>query len=202
MYFVNFLKNIFKSYSSKSKFNNLLCVIGDSEIRENIILIANYPFEPSIAYPEKLIKAVEIDSICLDFGALRVKVKDDIIFVSAEKKDQLKSFVERNKIPLCDYSWNWDWILEPYLDTEFTEENNQQITSRLLENGFSKIEIDTIRKEVEKQMHTYNFDTMLWDWCSLSLFDVLSAMRAKYTKEEFREFYKRAIEVENRKKLV
>ncbi|WP_298312307.1 hypothetical protein [uncultured Aquimarina sp.] len=178
----------------------MFCEIGDSEIHESTIFISNYPFEPSIAYPEKLIKATKIDTICVDFGTLKIKIKDDIIFVSAEKKDQLKMFAERNNIPLIPYSWNWDWILEPYLDTEFTEENNKRITARLLENGFSKTEIDIIRKEVGKQMYKYNFDTMLWDWCSLSLFDVLSAMRAKYTKEKFREFYKRAIEIEKREK--
>ncbi|WP_299211076.1 hypothetical protein [uncultured Aquimarina sp.] len=197
---MKFFKNIFKSKIIKIKSNNLFCGVGDSEIHENTILISNYPFEPSIAYPEKLITVTEIDAICVDFGTLKIKIKDDIVFLSAEKKDELKMFAERNKIPLSAYSWNWDWILEPYLDTEFTEENNKQVTARLLENGFNKIEIDTIRNEVGKQMYIYNFDTMLWDWCSLSLFDVLSAMRAKYTKEEFREFYKRAIEIEKREK--
>ncbi|MFD2561620.1 hypothetical protein [Aquimarina rubra] len=197
-----FFKNLFKSFSTKVNTNNLLCGIGDSEIHENTILISNYPFEPSFAHPEKLIKAIEIDAICVDFGALKIKIKDDIVFVSVEKKDALKTFAEKNNIPLIPHSWNWDWILEPYLDTEFTEENNKRVTARLLENGFSKIEINTIRKEVGKQMYKYNFDTMLWDWCSLSLFDVLSAMRAKYSKEEFREFYKRAIEIEKRKKTV
>lgn len=37
---------------------------------------------------------------------------------------------------------------------------------------------------------------------SLSLPDVLSAMNALYTKEKFREFYKKALEIEKRNKTL
>ena len=42
-------------------------------------------------------------------------------------------------------------------------------------------------------MYKYNFDTMLWEWVGFSAFDVLRAMRTKYDKDEFREFYKRVM---------
>ena len=47
-------------------------------------------------------------------------------------------------------------------------------------------------------MLKYNFDTMLWEWISLGLPDVLQAMRVKYSDEEFEEFYKRAMTIENK----
>lgn len=177
---------------------NLLCGIGTSEIRESSIVITNYPFEPSIAYPEKLIGAAEINSICVDFGPAKIKIGDDIIFVTAESKEELKKFAERNKIKLSKPSWNWDWILEPYLDTELTEETKNNSTKRLSDNGIDPNEVAILRAEVGSQMYTYNFDTMLWDWASLGLCDVLSAMRVKYNKEKFREFYRKAMEIENR----
>lgn len=179
---------------------NLLCGIGKSKITYTEILIFDYPFEPSIAYPNKTIKANEIDFISLDFGVCKVYIANDIVFVSAEKKDKLRDFAESNKIKLTEHSWNWDWVLEPYLDTEFTQENEQRVLERLVENGIEKQEVDQIRAEVAKQMHKYNFDTMLWDWSSLSLIDVLSAMRAKYNKNEFKVFYKKAIEIDKRNK--
>lgn len=208
---MNFLKNILKSIkkeTSKGAFfnlteyemKNLLCGIGKSKIAENEIEISDYPFEPSIAYPNKTIKANEIDAMSVDFGVCKVYVTNDIIFVSAEKKEELKKFAERNNIKLTEHSWNWDWILEPYLDTEFTQENEQRVLKRLEENGIEKQEVDQIRAEVGEQMYKYNFDTMLWDWCSLGLTDVLSAMRAKYDKSKFRDFYKIAIEIDKRKK--
>lgn len=206
---MNFIKKIFKSKKKKSlkgaffnaseyEMKNLLCGIGKSEIQENKILITDYPFEPSVAYPQKKITVKEINSICVDFGVSKIYIANDIVFVTAEKKDELKKFAERNKIELSKHSWNWDWILEPYIDTEFTEEIKKQVSERLNENGIGKLEVDKIRSEVAKQMYKYNFDTMLLDWCSLSLPDVLSAMRVKYNTEEFREFYKRALEIDKR----
>lgn len=204
-----FLKDIFNLKRKESSLNSnrsleffnakkLLCGIGKSEIRESEILITEYPFEPSIAYPTAIISAKDIDSMSLEIGVCKVHTKNDIIFVSAELKEKLKQFSKSNNIRLMPQSWNWDWILEPYLDTEFTKENEQRALERLLENGFTAKEVDSIRAEVKNQMYAYNFDTMLWDWCSLGLSDVLSAMRAKYGKEQFREFYKSALEIEKR----
>ncbi|GAA0732921.1 hypothetical protein GCM10009430_46560 [Aquimarina litoralis] len=193
-----FFRNIFKKRTKKIIPTLLFSGIGVSEINEKDIWVYNYPFEPSFAYPEKRISAKDIVSICIAFGTARVILKEDIIFIAAEKKDDLKTFAHKNNIPLSAYSWNWDWILEPYLDTELTEEYQQQVQVLLLENGFSLNEVQMIRKEVGKQMYRYNFSTMLWEWCSLSLPDVLSAMNALYTKEKFREFYKKALEIEKR----
>ncbi|MCL5127740.1 hypothetical protein [Algibacter sp. L4_22] len=179
---------------------NLLCGIGKSDIRENEISITEYPFEPSVAYPEKIINASKINFISADFGLCRIYVDNDIIFISSEQKTELLKFSEINKIKLINHSWNWDWILEPYLDTEFTADNEKRIEKCLNEVGIDKIETKKIRSEVGKQMYKYNFDTMLWDWCNLGLCDVLSAMRVKYNQNEFREFYKRAIEIDKRSK--
>lgn len=184
--------------ASGPEIKKLLCGIGESEIRENEIIITEYPFEPSVAYPERILSAKEIDAISVDFGVCKIYLEGDIVFVSAEKKEELKAFAERNRISLVTHSWNWDWILEPYLDTEFDSEHQAQAAQRLLENGIKKHEVDDLRKEVGKQMYKYNFDTMLWDWCSLGLADVLAAMRAKYNKEEFRTFYNKALEIEKR----
>ncbi|MBW2960552.1 hypothetical protein [Mesonia aestuariivivens] len=184
--------------SSNYEMNNLLCGIEKSEIQENEIYISEYPFEPSVAYPHKLINAKNINFISAYFGLCRIYVDHDILFVTAEQKTELLKFAENNGIKLKKHSRNWEWILEPYLDTEFTTEDEKRVERLLTEVGIDKIETEKIRKEVGKQMYKYNFDTMLWDWCSLGLCDVLSAMRVKYNKIEFRDFYKRAIEIDNR----
>ncbi|MFD2586043.1 hypothetical protein ACFSQJ_03830 [Croceitalea marina] len=139
-----------------------------------------------------------MESICIEFGVCKIHVAGDIVFVSSEKKEELRDFSIRNTITLSKHSWNWDWILEPYLDTEFTAANEKMVEQRLVENGFKIAEIENIRNEVGKQMLKYNFNTMLWDWSSLGLADVLSAMRAKYNRERFRAFYMRALEIELR----
>lgn len=44
-------------------------------------------------------------------------------------------------------------------------------------------------------MLKYNFDTMLWEWGGFDASDVLRAMRTKYRKEEFEDFYRRVMEI-------
>lgn len=180
------------------KIKGLICGIGNSEIQDDVISITEYPFEPSVAFPEKIIKADEIKSICADFGMVKVYVENDIVLVSAEYKESIKSFATRHEIPLAKETWNWDSILEPYLDTEFTEENQKRAWERLAGNGFEKSEVESMRKEVGASMYVYNFGTGLWDWVSLGLSDVLAAMRWHYDKEAFKDFYKRAIEIDQR----
>lgn len=196
------IRNFLKVPSSENKTKTLLCGIGQSNITDHNIQIYNYPFEPSIAYPNRTIKANAITSMAVDFGVCKLFVENDIVFISAEKKDILKKFAQKHNIPLTNHSWNWDWILEPYLETQFTQAHEQRTLKQLQENGISEHEVKTIRNEIGKQMYAYNFDTMLWDWCSLGLADVLAAMRATYNKREFRDFYKRAIDIDTRTKKV
>ncbi|MBL3656132.1 hypothetical protein [Fulvivirga sediminis] len=207
---MNFFKSLLKSKenpktgalfgSTEYELKNMLCGIGDSEIFESTIKISNYPFEPSSVYPEKEISANEINSICTDSYPPLIKVKDEVIFISREYFEDLKNFRERNKIPPFEATRNWDWLLEPYLDTEYTEQTDKRLNDLLSKNGILKDEIDSIRNEVRDQMYKYNFDTMLWDWGGLGLADVLAAMRVKYNKAQFAEFYKRAMEIEVRTK--
>ena len=202
---MNFIKKIFKGKKSGAFFNatdyemnNFLCGIGKSEIREHKISISEYPFQPSIAYPNKLISANEINFISTEFGICRIYTDNDIVFITSEQKSALLSFAKTNNIKIKKHSWNWDWILEPYLDTELTAEEEKRIEKNLNGVGIDKIEIQKIRDEVGKQMYKYNFDTMLWEWCSLGLYDVLAAMRVKYDKVQFESFYKKAIEIDKR----
>ena len=85
-----------------TKIKNLFCGIGESKINENEIEISDYPFEPSIAYPRKIIKAKEIDFINVDFGVCKIYVAEDLVFISAERKEELKEFAENNNIKLIE----------------------------------------------------------------------------------------------------
>ena len=89
----------------------------------------------------------------------------------------------------------WGWILEPFLDTEFTAETDQRLTRLLESYGMTVENVQYLRAEVATQMVKYNFDTMLWEWVSFNASDVLRAMRVKYNKKEFRDFYKRVMEI-------
>jgi hypothetical protein len=172
---------------------NYFCGIGESEILENEIKITKYPFEPSIVYPEKTLPAKDIKAICYSHP-ITLKVENEFIFISREQLEAIQIFVANHNIPIIEQNWNWSWLLEPYLDTEYTAEDDEKITNLLIENGFSKQEISKIRNEVEQQMYKYN--SILWEWIDLNLLNVLQAMRVKYNKTKFRDFYQRAMQIE------
>jgi len=184
--------------SSANELENFFCGIGKAEISASTITFTNYPFEPSLVYPNKSIKAEHITAICLEAYPPLVRINEEVVFISKEQAADLKTFLEDNSIPTFKPSRNWDWLLEPFVDTAHTKEEEQRIIDLLVKNGVTESEINNIRKEVEKQMLKYNFDTMLWDWAGLGLLDVLSAMRVKYGKEQFADFYQRAMEIELR----
>jgi hypothetical protein len=115
--------------------------------------------------------------------------------LSAEKKTELENFATKNNIKTVERPMIWEWILEPFLDTEFTPETDQRLTNLLENYGLTVDKVKTLRAEVETQMLKYNFDTMLWEWGGLGASDVLRAMRTKYNKDEFKDFYKRVMTI-------
>lgn len=178
---------------------HFFCGIGESEIKEASIKIWNYPFEPSNIFPSKEIQADEIEEVHLDQYPPTVRVNNELIFISREKVDQLKEFAKANQLKISERASNWDYLTEPFLDTEHDAEQKAASINSLMRNGFTEMEIFEIRKEIGKQMTKYNFDTMLWEWGILGLTDVLSAMRPSLNKEKFKAFYWKAMEIEQRK---
>ncbi len=195
----NKIASFFKpSTNSEEKFD---FGIGKSMIKENSIKIWNYPFEPASVYPSKEIQSEEIEAIHLENYPPTLKVDKELIFISRASVNQLKEFAKRNGIKLAERPSNWDYITEPFLDTEFDDNEKEATLKSLIKNGFTKKEITEIRKEIGDQMYKYNFDTMLWEWVHLGLSDVLAALKPKLNKKDFEEIYWRAMEIEQRKSI-
>ncbi len=200
---LNLIKNIFKERkgtffnANNKELNNFFCGFGICKIEKDKISIKKYPFKPSLANPNIILNADEITSITLKSSPPQLLYKNDWIFISAEKLDELKKFAGINNIKISDKNWTWDSILDPFLDTEHTQEETENTINSLIKKGVSKEVVIKIREEVSDQMYKYNFDTMLWEWVSLGLSDVLQAMRVKYSDKEFKEFYNKAMLIEN-----
>ena len=192
----------------KAELKELLISLGKVTIGDDFIKIENYPFEPSVAFGahqgwlwskmgrsrQAVFRADQIDDIDCKFNPA-IRMNDELISLPDTMKSELKNFAQRNGIKTVERLSVWSWILEPFLDTEYTNETDQRCT-RMLENcGLTADQVQSLRKEIETQMLKYNFDTMLWEWCFLGLDDVLRAMRTKYNRDEFRDFYKRAMSI-------
>jgi hypothetical protein len=203
---MEFIKRLFKTNkrpsdswamfsTSKTEVKELLVSMGQLTIGDDFLKIENYPFEPSIAYKQTIFKTNQIDDIDSKSYPPTFRVGNELIFLTSEKKIELGEFATKNNIKTVERSWIWDWILEPFLDTEFTNETDQRLTKLLESYGLTKDQVKSLRAEVETQMLKYNFDTMLWEWGGFGASDVLKAMRTKYKKGEYEDFYRRVMEI-------
>lgn len=181
--------------TSKSEVKELLVSSGKLIIGNDFLKIEDYPFEPSIAHKQTIFKTNQIDDIDIKSYPPTFRVGSELIYLTSEKKVELEEFAKKNNIKTIERPMIWGWILEPFLDTEFTTETDQRLTKLLDNYGLKTDQVKSLRAEVETQMLKYNFDTMLWEWGGFDALDVLKAMRTKYSKDEFKDFYGRVMEI-------
>ncbi|WNJ20559.1 hypothetical protein [Pontibacter sp. G13] len=177
---------------------HMLGGIGEVQIESDRIRFLQYPFEPSVVFPANTLMASEIHSICPDGYPPMIRVGEELIFISRVHHEALKAFAQRNQLMEFTHTRNWNHLLEPFLDTEYTPDWDRKMTERLMTNGISPAEIRDLRTEVKELILAYNFDTGLMDWANLGLSDVLAAVQKRYDRESFQRFFQRAMEIELR----
>ena len=181
--------------SPKDELKEMLAPTGDVIVGDDHVEIRNYLFEPSVAFGRPTLRAAEIDDVDLTAHPPTLRIDRELIFLTAEKKAELEAFAQRNRVTTVAREPIWGWILEPFLDTEFTRVNEARLERLLAAHGLDPGIIGDIRKEVEGQMLKYNFDTMLWSWTGLGACDVLRAMRTAYDRDVFGVFYRRVMAI-------
>lgn len=181
--------------TSKEEIHAMLDNKWEFEIEPDKIIIYNYPFKPSLAFKNAVVFSTEIKNIDVNAYPPTIRVGNELIFISKKHKDKLILFSNFNQLPIVERNDIWSWILEPFLDTEYSDETDKMLTEKLLKYGLVESEVFKIRQEIKVQMLKYNFDTILWEWVYLGALDVLFAMRSKYNTEQFTDFYTRVMNI-------
>lgn len=172
------------------------------DFSESGIAFAQYPYPAaSLAATGKVAwsHVVSIDSTATP---PEIRVLGEILFVPAPMREALVEWSVRHCVAHVRHIDVWALLLEPYLDTAFTDDDADR-TLRVLEaNGVTNTEVAQVRTEVGICMRRYNLESGLWDWCHLGLLDLLEAHRGVLTGEScrldddaFRRFYRRAMEL-------
>lgn len=99
----------------------------------------------------------------------------EILFVPAPQRDALAAEAARHGVPSTDAVDVWDLLLEPFLDTWFDEKHQAWSLATLAAQGIAPAEAQALRDRCAAPMIAYNFDTGLWDWVHLGLYDLLQA---------------------------
>ncbi len=185
--------------------------MSDTEIKfsPDGIEFLSYPYPPSSVYPSGKIDYAAISEIDADAAPPEIRTSREIFFIPATMKEELRRVAAHHGISTVKRIDVWDLLLEPFLDTEFTEEQQERSLKRLEECGIRREESTEVRRFVARAMEAYNFDSMLWDWCHLGLSDaldafrgVLSGRRHRLSPRQYEAFYWRAMELARKGKVM
>jgi hypothetical protein len=141
------------------------------------IVFTTYAFPWASLHPHGVLRACDIRDAWLEGGPPEIRTRSgETLFASRDDRAALAEFCRRHSIPLVRRLDVWGNLLEPFLDTEFGPDHAAATDARLRAAGLPQAEIDSIRARLTPLMRSYNFDSGLWEWCDLGLFDLLNAL--------------------------
>ncbi len=173
---------------------------------EEHIEFHDYPFSAATVYPHGRVPHDQITEVLLDRFPPEIRLPNgETLFVSAVYKEVLGEFAHKHQIPVVSRIDTWALLLEPFVDTE-TKEAEQEKTYRMLEeSGISRAEALKIRDSVNDLMIAYNYKSMLWDWFHLGMHDllngycgVLTGDAYKLSRRQFQTVYWQAMDIANK----
>jgi hypothetical protein len=182
----------------------------DIEFRPDGVAFRDYPFAPALVYPSGVVSYNAVREVLPEMWPPEIRTHSgEVLFVSATQKDQMLAAAARHALPIVRRIDVWALILEPFLDTEFSEQSQQRTFEILHENGISRELCEALRQELGPAMHHYNFATFLWEWVHLGLYDLFSAMSSVSSNllawrkgRSFATFYWEAMEIAGRGRII
>ena len=143
---------------------------------EDHICFLRYEFPGATVYPTGMVTPAQIRDADWKTWPPEIRTtRGETLFVLRGNQADLEQFCQRNGVTWKYRPDTWSDLLEPFLDTWFDPEHERATDKRLRDAGFSAAEVDDIRQRLTPLMNAYNFDSMLWEWVDLNLFDLLSA---------------------------
>ena len=156
---------------------------------------SDYPFPPSAAHGGRLIPWATVrDADPASFPPeIRLHTGETLV-VNALQRDELATELALRGVRIVARPDVWGWLLEPYLDTEFSPSDQARTLEHLTAAGIARGEVDRIRREVGGFVLAYN--ALQWEWIHLGLSDLLFARMSPWTRltrglrgERFSDFY-------------
>jgi hypothetical protein len=135
-----------------------------------------YDFPGATVHPTGFLTPAQIRDA--DGKTVRPEIRTalgETLFIPRKQESELEEFCRRNDVAQRHRTDIWSDLLEPFLDTWFNPEDELATEKRLCAAGLSQDEVAEIRQRIAPLMRAYNFDSMLWEWVNLGLFDLLNA---------------------------
>ena len=150
----------------------------------------DYPFWPASIYPNGILAWEHVREIVPDAFPPEIRTRQgEVLFIAKGEEAALLESARHYGIPAVKRVDVWSLLLDPFLDTEFDDKIQAACASILSQNGIDATHSSAIRERFSSLMDAYNFDTGLWDWLHLGLYDLLLAHCLFPTHSDFRAVY-------------
>ncbi|MFD4676405.1 hypothetical protein ACFWNN_42255 [Lentzea sp. NPDC058450] len=140
------------------------------------IVFSSYRFPWASVAPHGVLRASDVRDVSCSFSPFEIRtVAGETLFLTGDPAG-LKAFCARHDVPSVVRFDVWGNLLEPFLDTSFSASDVAATDARLAGVGLPEADVRSIRERVGPLMRAYNFDSMLWEWAHLGLYDLLDAL--------------------------
>ena len=204
------LSNIFDKIfaKNKQKRQNTAQMPPSTIIQNDKIIFNDYPYKPSsVCKSNGVLLAKDIVAYITLPNAFVVVNRHlgapfyELIAMRYATSDEIATFAKRNGLRKLNHTDNWIYLLEEYLDTEYSQETHENFMERLRKNGFLAQEITAIKAKEGKMVDWCN--GFAWEWIMLDVFYLLHFElhnpkgKIKYLlfPKKFDDFYKRAMTI-------
>lgn len=158
----------------------------------------DYPFPGASVHPSGLVPWSDVREVDPQATPPEVRTCDELFFVPGSHRDELARRAAAHAVPIVRRVDVWALILEPFLDTTTSADDEERTLDRLERAGVPWADAVGLRAHFAPAMVAYNFTSMLWAWAHLGSYDLLLALRGVLTggshrlgDADFAEVYRR-----------
>jgi predicted metal-dependent HD superfamily phosphohydrolase len=165
------------------------------EVRDAEIFIAEYPFAHASVFPGGVVvPAARVTAIFDSItDAAFVLDGNEIVFLPKGCKADLQALASRQGIPCPRIYEVWSRLAAPYLDTEYSAEEEARDFQSLAERGYDSKEVQELRRLIQSTMLAATWFTFEWGFYTTQ--DVLRAVALLSPRELTAELYRTIMEV-------
>lgn len=171
------------------------------------VIFKSYPFPGASVFPSGSVPYSNIRDVDPSTAPPEIRLHTgETLFIPADLREEFEAAITKHKLKVYKRVDVWEFLLEPFLDTNFTKEESEQTFKKLEEVGVSRKEAKRIRLKVGLKMFAYN--SIHWDWVHLGLSDLLDAylpirpLRSfSFLNYRFRRLYSFAMVIAERGRL-
>jgi predicted metal-dependent HD superfamily phosphohydrolase len=167
----------------------------EGEVREAELSVASYPFMHASVFPGKVVvPAARVTAIfCSISDAAFVLDGKEIVFLPRQCKPGLEAFASRHCIPSPKIHEVWSDLAEPYIDTEYSAEQEARDFQSLTERGYDRKEVRALRRHIAPTMLAATWFTFEWGFYTTQ--DILRAFAIISPQQFTEQFYENVMEV-------